>query len=318
MKKKIVMISCFFILLGIGFGIVDYHRVKNLQEPIFTLKVNVGNNNTWHYIGLGYCMKREISVSLDEAYSLDENVKFGFWFYTWKLNFNTVVDDSYTIDPLKSNSCSTNLYYEEESRSVYLYCLDGIWLNNEKERVELKDYLNRNHKNINDFIQLFLLSETYDDGGSRMYKEIGSSENADVFTNHGLSILECNTLDENHDIYLGPSSMEYEDNFCRFNTEEQNKSFTRTYYVDSIHLDNKDEQIMYLTLSQFQGETNMEVKVLKKLANDVKMGYYYEFTFEYTDNHFENSIKGIFENTTLKEIKKTDKVGIGQVQEEIS
>lgn len=315
MKKKIIIMCCFIALIGVVFGIIDYNRIMNMEEPIFMISVTSGDGEVWHYVGLGYRMKRDVSVSKNEEYYLDNEVRFGLWLYTWKLNFKASVSYVYTIDVEKSSSCSKNLYYGEENRNIYLYCLDSIKVN-DNEKVELKDYLVQNNKSIDDFIKMFLVSNEYKDGESRLYKELGDTENVNGFTNNGLSILECNTLEGNKDIYLGPLDMEYEESFCKFDDSmKEYSSFIRTYNVRSIHLDDKSDEYVYLVLSSFQGEENVEVKVLKSLINNVKIGYNYEFIFRYLDSDFDDNVKSIFENTTLMEIRETDKVGLEQTQE---
>lgn len=89
--------------------------------------------------------------------------------------------------------------------------------------------------------------------------------------------------------------MEYDTSFCK--NEYEYKTFTRTYNVKSIYIDD-DEEYVYLDIVQFQGESS-RVRVLSSLANEVKMGYDYEFTFQYLDNDFIDNIDSIFENTTL-------------------
>ena len=315
MKKKIIIGLCLIIGLGLVFGIVDYNKIQNLEEPIFMIRVTTGSGTNQHYIGIGYRMKREVSVSYTEPYYMDNEIRFGLWLYTWKLKFKAAIDYLYTINVEKSNNCNKNLYYSEEDRDIYLYCLESVKVNTGETKLELIDYLNSEDKTIDEFINLFLISDSFNDG-SKLYKGLGDTENANGFTDNGLAILECNTRDGNKDIYLGPIDMKYEEEFCKFdNDKKELKTFIRTYNVNSIHLDD-DENYIYLTLKQFQGET-ATVHVLKSIASNVKMGYNYEFKFEYLDNNFEDNMNSIFENTTLLEIKETDKVGLEQIQDEI-
>jgi DNA-binding NtrC family response regulator len=54
LKKTILSIVIFIILLSIIFCIIDYNRVKNYKAPIFVIKHN--NKDTFEiaYYGLGY------------------------------------------------------------------------------------------------------------------------------------------------------------------------------------------------------------------------------------------------------------------------
>ena len=313
MKKKIIICLGFIVILGVVFGVIDYNRINNLKDPLFMVRVTTGDGSIQHYIGIGYRMKREVGLSYTEPYYMDNEIRFGLWFYTWELDFKAQVEYTYTIEVKESDSCSKDLYYSEDDRDIYLYCLDSILVNDGSSTVELRDYLNNEGISIDEFIDLFIEVDTYDDGGSKIYRELGDTTQVNGFTDRGLTILECNTIEGNKDIYLGSIDMEYDTSFCK--NEAEYKTFTRTYNVKSIYIDD-DEEYVYLDIEQFQGESS-RVRVLSSLANEVKMGYNYEFTFQYLDNDFIDNIDSIFENTTLISIKETDKVGLEQVQEAI-
>ena len=154
------------------------------------------------------------------------------------------------------------------------------------------------------------LEAELNDGGTKIY------EDADNYTDNGLTLIKCNTLDGNRDIYIGPKDMEYQESFCK-NPDSSVKTFTKTYEVLNVALSNSDEFI-YLTLRQFQYEEVETVKVAKSLNYDITAGKNYEFTFEYTNQNIEDNIKSIFTNATLTGIVETDKTGLDQIQDPIN
>ena len=161
--------------------------------------------------------------------------------------------------------------------------------------LELKNYLNMQYKNDN--IQRYILY----DGGTEIYK------------NKKYTIILCNTLEKNNDIYIGtPKAIDnLKGNYCghkKINT----CTFTRTYKILNIS-EHDEEEFINVTLKEFQGTTSL-VKVYKD-AN-IKVGYYHEFTFQ-TYQQFEDTINNIFENSTLIEIKTTTKTGLEQKNEKI-
>ncbi len=94
-------------------------------------------------------------------------------------------------------------------------------------------------------------------------------------------------------------------------------TFTRTYTVSLIS-EHPDSQKIYVTLSTFQGET--ETVTLSSLwKNLLTVNQTYEFQFQKVDGNKvkDDSIQGIFQSYTLKEVKPTDKVGLEQLQEAI-
>ena len=60
------------------------------------------------------------------------------------------------------------------------------------------------------------LYATLNDGGTKIYKGM---KNGSYLTD-GYSLIRCNTIDGNRDIYIGKYDMEYEDFFCKFKTTD--------------------------------------------------------------------------------------------------
>lgn len=104
------------------------------------------------------------------------------------------------------------------------------------------------------------------------------------------------------------------DEFENKNTINLN-SFIRTYNILNVSKSN-DNNYIYLTIRQFQEEVQT-VKVEKQLCPNIVEGKNYEFTIKPNDR-VEDNILSIFSNSTILEIKETDKVGLEQIQESIS
>ena len=134
------------------------------------------------------------------------------------------------------------------------------------------------------------------DGGSTIYKS------------KKYTIIFCNTLKNNHDIYFGNNNLE-DDLAGEYCGHKNNtiKYFVRTYHILNIYEDD-NEDFVNVTLKEFQGETKT-VKIARDY--DIKVGYNYEFKF-YTYKIFEDTIDNIFKEATLVEIKQTNKVGLEQ------
>ena len=134
-----------------------------------------------------------------------------------------------------------------------------------------------------------------------------------IYSNSRYTIIFCNTIDGNKDVYIGENNMFNKLNgaYCG-HMESTTKQFTRTYYVVSA-IDDNDEDYINVTLKAFQGET-----AIVKLDRDsnINVGKNYEFTFiNYYE--FEDTIENIFEYSTVVGIKETSKVGMEQVNESI-
>lgn len=93
------------------------------------------------------------------------------------------------------------------------------------------------------------------------------------------------------------------------------KTFIRTYNILNIAESNEDSYI-YLTIRQFQEEEVQTVKVEKRLCPNIEVRKNYEFTIK-PKSKIEDNILSIFNNSEIISIKKTDKIGLEQIQEDI-
>lgn len=190
-------------------------------------------------------------------------------------------------------------YYSLDEVKVCTYiktCYDlGTALNHKQITVnELKDYLNNSY--------LFNNTKRYIlyDGGTT------------IFENNNYTIIFCNTIN-NKDIYFGPQNLVkiLDGNYCG-HSNSKIKYFTRTYKILNIYPDD-DEAYMNVTLSMFQAGIET-VRISKE--HKLEVGKTYEFTF-YTYKVFDDTIRNVFNESTLTEVKETDKVGLSERQDPI-
>ena len=212
-----------------------------------------------------------------------------------------------------NNECNhkANLLIEQDGRKIYTYCLNDttITLNNKEEN--LKTFIEKNDNAIDRIIDTLELEGTFSDGGTKVYK--GES----------LTLVQCNKLDGNRDVYIGDQNMEFKENFC----DNDNYTFVRTYTVNSIkeytEQQYTDDGIpvgygnsFEVELQQFQQEPT---KVIINNLWDIKLepNKTYEFEFQlYSDaKDIKDTIDYIFKNTTIVEIRETNKIGLEQIQE---
>lgn len=69
--KYFLIIFVSVILIALIFGLVDYHRYKNNEKPIFTLALTYMDGGSVEYVGLGYQI---IYFHMIEDYELGEDV----------------------------------------------------------------------------------------------------------------------------------------------------------------------------------------------------------------------------------------------------
>ena len=182
------------------------------------------------------------------------------------------------------------LYLELDNYNIYTKCLDDI---------------NITENDIDAIVAELNYIDMLNDGGTTIYQGFSNIINQDI------TLIKCNTLAGNRDVYIGLDYMEYEEGFCQSNGVQ---SFTRTFEVLNV-VDSNDESYLYLTLREYQGEVVETVKVLRELCPDIAEGNNYEFTFESTIPVEDDSINTLFANTNLISIVQTDKTGMEQIQD---
>lgn len=302
-KTLILIIVSVVIILANIFGIIDYNRIKNGEMPIFMIAQHDKSGPEISYYGLGYKLVRNPGISYKEKIYMDNYVKFGYWFYTKKIDINKPqinYINKFEIEFTKKCDNKVKLYHSLIDKNIYTYCIDNIKVINNNNTIELKEFLNIDNNHIEDIINQYTQEkEIYKDGGTKLYE------------GKNFKILKCKTLNDNNDIYIGNSSLKYENDYCK----QTIKEFTKTYQVLNIANSN-DEEYLYLTLRQFQVDEVETVKVNKSFGK-ISKDKYYEFTFKQPNTKIEDNIKSIFNNLDIVSIKETKKEGLEQIQDSI-
>ena len=234
--------------------------------------------------------------------------------FTLLLNKN---NSNLIVNEIENCDNEAKLYYEIDGKKIYSYCLDIVEIVVDDKNIDLKEYLKNN--SIDDLVDMLEKESTFYDGGTSIYKDGGTKK----ITSNGITLIRCNTLDGNRDIYIGNKDMEYKVNFCK----NDNRTFTRTYMIKKIE-DYKEQNCndcltcvcgksLSVTLNQFQSET--KTVIIDSYWDELFENKTYEFEFMLNEGitDIEDNIEFIFKNSTIVEIRETNKVGLLQRQDEI-
>ena len=221
-------------------------------------------------------------------------------------NKNKVISDI-TFSNIDDCNNKPQLLTEKEDISIYTYCINNIKVNVNGKLINLKSYIKRNKKAIDNIIE-FLPFKTFETEELTNY----AGENFEIDKNGTLALLKCHTYDGNEDVYIGNVKMGFKNNFCRDN----NYTFVRTYFIDEIeYVGYNDYQI------KLKGNDNVltEVVVNSPKLVYLEAGKTYEFEFMVNDgiNNVDDNIKSIFENSTIIEFRETTKNIKEQINEKI-
>ena len=125
-------------------------------------------------------------------------------------SINTKVEvGGYTLYTKKANISSNNpqIYYTDINRKIYLVGLKEINLKKDNESISLKSYLKDNNLNkvFEDILNNLNKESSLWDGGTNIYRN----------KKNDITIIMCNTIDGNKDIYIGNKKMEMQDKYCK-------------------------------------------------------------------------------------------------------
>ena len=212
-----------------------------------------------------------------------------------------------------NNECNNKakLLVEQKDKKIYTYCLNDVTIEINNKEENLKKFIETDEKAIDKIIDTLEFKDAFSDGGTKLYR------------GEKLTLVKCNTLDGNRDIYIGDQNMKFKQNFC----DNNNYTFVRTYTVKSIKEYTEQQYTedgtpvgygnsFEVELQQFQAEPTKVI--INNLWNiELVPNKTYEFEFQlYSDaKDIKDTLDYLFKHTTIVEIRETYKVGLEQLQE---
>lgn len=130
------------------------------------------------------------------------------------IDFNIASTSDKRIEIVKPdliNLNKFNKYIEIENRIIYISpSIKEIYYIEKDTKIDLKDHLSKTYQTLDDALKtitdLLTLSGELNDGGTKIYK----SKESDI------TIVKCNTIYKNKNIYIGDYSMNFDSNsMCR-------------------------------------------------------------------------------------------------------
>lgn len=217
-----------------------------------------------------------------------------------------------TNEPIKETTCHIlKLLSTKNDTRIYTYCLDNTQIKLNNKKIDLEDYINNNPKGLEKIIDALELKDILKDGGTKIYKG-------------DITLIKCNTLEGNKDVYIGNKSLNYKQNFCKDN----NQTFIRTYKIEEITPYTEQQYtednipVSYgnsfkVTLSSSKNNTKETVIINNLWDITLEKNKTYEFEFLPPKHKIEDTTENIFKSCTIVEIKETNKAESKQIQESI-
>lgn len=219
---SLIIVTLCFTLIGCGIDekitITKLNDIKDTVNDNLT-SYNENHNNEYKNFSSIYVDEKEMVVIVElEINTKEEQTWFKNNIYNSKdIKFiqgepYTTLEYSFLITKNQDTDIKFNKYYETYDRMIYFASnVDEFYIsdNNYETKETLKEYLTIYLQTFDDGIKSIANSLTVDDviydGGTTIYK----SEDEDI------TMIVCNTLDGNKDVYVGDYKMGYEENMCK-------------------------------------------------------------------------------------------------------
>ena len=106
----------------------------------------------------------------------------------------------------KTKNCTNEVkeYYTYQERTIYFVCIDEIYL---QKDITLKYHLQNTYQTFDDSIKAIVSNISDVD-----YLKDGETK---IYNHSKYTIIICNTLDGNKDIYFGDTNLEYQQEYCK-------------------------------------------------------------------------------------------------------
>ena len=185
-----------FILIALIIAI-DFICIFTINRPIFAIK----ENNV--YKGIFYDVYECMEYSVPQI-----KIK--------GTKFNCVQSFSQDLITVEKNSKEeiTRVTVinkdDEDIYRIYYYGLKSVTLNWNGEKYDFANAIKNDVTNIDSVIDEISIHKTFWNIGVTIYRDGGST----LYKSSNYSILKCNTINGNNDIYIGDKDMEYESGFC--------------------------------------------------------------------------------------------------------
>ena len=293
--------------------------VTNSSGYVRKMKRTSGSTNYYYTFYSTFGINSRIGAKDTFIIDIDENVH-EIYFFTGDGGYKLVLQKDINDNWIKPSNCNYEFkeYLTLQDKNIFTICIDEVNLKEKDEKITLKDYLTNNN-DIQEFINKLELYTTLNDGGTKIYK------------NNDITLIKCNTLDGNKDIYIGSNSLDTTEAFqkgaCGKNFIND-KKFERVYKLNKIEIvkevefEDKNVNLYELELSDELGNVTKIPVVYglslglivdeNKFAHTLKEEYlylleegkYYKFTFNNLYGELiKEDIKEIFEKCRITKIE---------------
>ena len=124
--------------------------------------------------------------------------------------YNTFDTKIVTLDSVKEDKISFNKYLTKENRTIYLENnIKELYIFDHQRRWTFKYYVTNTNQSLENSLKsvtdLLEKEANLKDGGTAIYKD----------KDKNMTVIACNTLNGNKDVYIGDYQLSFKDNMCK-------------------------------------------------------------------------------------------------------
>lgn len=124
--------------------------------------------------------------------------------------YNTFDTKIVTLDSVKEDKISFNKYLTKENRTIYLENnIKELYIFDHQRRWTFKYYVTNTNQSLENSLKsvtdLLEKEANLKDGGTAIYKD----------KDKNMTVMACNTLNGNKDVYIGDYQLSFKDNMCK-------------------------------------------------------------------------------------------------------
>lgn len=216
-------------------------------------------------------------------------------------------------DPDKPYNLEKQFKYSINNKKydIWYYGVDSVYFCDGKENCySIKSSFEHNQTSIDNFKKYLDQQFVFGNTNRSILFDGGTT----IYYNNGYTVMFCNTISGNKDIYIGSSDMvdKLNGEYCG-HEKNPDKSYIRTYKVLSSSINIDDSEFNDVLLEQNNGS-----KGIALISNSYNLipGRTYEFSF-ITFDKFDDTIENIFKYSTFLNAIETDKSDEEQINENI-
>ena len=196
--NKYLKIILIIVSIFIMYFMLDFIYIYTINKPVISIK-NSSNMYEGIFYNVYYCNEDSPTIKL-------KNNKFSCE--------TQVIEDYIYVENINENKITKTTIVNDETKgsyTIYYYGIKSAFIKIDNKTYDFATILASNKITFDEIIEYLKEVGTLNDKDIIIYRDGGTKK----YLLENYTIIKCNTLDNNKDIYIGNKSMDYIVEFCK-------------------------------------------------------------------------------------------------------